>query len=96
MATVSVCIGKAGQLSFGNQPVFVGQVRRETITSSGTAASGNLVANEGDIAQIVCETAVIASGVGAASASNGLECPAATPTYLGLTAGAVVSVIDVA
>lgn len=98
MATAYVSIGKAGAMSSGaSQPVFRGRVRTETVTTSGTAASGALTASTGDIAQIVCATAVIASALttgGAASATNGVYCPAGIPTYLGLSAGDVVSLID--
>jgi hypothetical protein len=96
MASVIVSIGKAGQPSANgfNAPVFLGAVRTETITSSGTAASGALTANEGDIAKVFCATAVIASGEGAASASNGVYVEAGVAGYIGLRRGQTVSVID--
>jgi hypothetical protein len=95
MATVYVSIGHAGAISLqGNMPVFAGLVRAETITSSGTAASGLLEGQTGNIAQIACATAVIASVRGAASATNGLYVPAGVPAYLAMAAGDTISVID--
>lgn len=95
MATVHVSIGKAGALSIGGaMPVFAGAVRSESITSSAAAASGALIAETGDIAQIACDTAVIASCRGAASASNGLYVAAGVPGFLAMAAGDTISVID--
>lgn len=96
MASVKVSIGQANFISAagGLVAVFTGPVRTETITSSGTSASGTLTANKGDIAQISCDTAVIANGEAAASASAGLYIPGGTPGYIGLAPGAVVRVID--
>lgn len=95
MATVHVSMGHVGTPSLqGGVQVFARNVRSETITSSGTAASGALVAQAGQVAQIYCDTAVRASANGAASSSNGLYVPAATTGYLALSAGDTVSVID--
>lgn len=96
MATVHVSIGHVGSPSLhGSVQVFARNVRSEVISSSGTAASGAIAAQSGQIAQIVCATAVMASANGAASAVNGVYVPATVPTYLALSAGDTVSVIDV-
>lgn len=95
MATVHVSLGPVGAHSLAMVPVFAGACRSEAITSSGTAASGALRAKTGDIAQIVCASAVIASVKGAASASNGVYVPANVPTYIAMAEGDAVSVIDV-
>lgn len=97
MATVYVSIGKAGHHSGpgGKQPVWTGAVQSETITSSGTAAAGNLVATDGDIAKIECETDLYATANGTASASNGVYVKAGVAQYIGLAAGQSISVIDV-
>lgn len=97
MATVYVSIGRAGVRSpVGGMPVFEGAISSETITSSGTAASGALSAGgAGFVAQVHCATAVYACTTGTASPTNGAYVPAGTPTYLGIAPGDNVSVIDV-
>lgn len=95
MATVQVSIGRAGARSINAiAPVFAGRVRSETITSSGTAASGLLTAGTGDIAQIYCATALRAATGSTASATNGVYIPAETVVWLGMNAGDTISVID--
>ena len=92
MATVYVTIGPVV-----TRDVFNGALgRSETITSSGTTAQGSLTANRGEIAQIVCATAVYASCNSTAAAATAVYCPANVPTFIGMTEGAKVSVIDVA
>lgn len=95
MATVYVTIGKAGHLSQGRQPVWTGQVRGEVITSSGTSAAGALTANEGDVAKVVCATAVYARSGGTVTPATGVYCAAGVAEYIGMVAGETISVIDV-
>lgn len=97
MATVYVSIGKAGIASTaGAMPCWEGDVSSETITSSGTAASGALEAGgKGFVAKIHCATAVYASTTGTASATNGVYIAAGIPEYIGIKPGDTVSVIDV-
>lgn len=96
MATVKVTIGKLTPLSVPMTPVpiFAGSPATESITSSGTSASGALVAGVEQVAQIYCASAVIANQGAAASASAGLYCPAGVPSYLAMTPGNSVTVID--
>lgn len=90
MASVIVTLG---QIAVPN--VYEGvSCRSETITSSGTAASGALAAAKGDIAQIYCDTAVYARSGATAAASNSVYCQAGVMQYIRMTEGAVVSVID--
>lgn len=96
MATVYVSIGTVGKRA-GNGIVeaFIGdRIRSETITSSGTSASGVLLAQGTQVAQVYCATAVYARQGGTASATNGVYCPANIPTYITLEDGQAVSVID--
>lgn len=95
MASVYVTIGKVGQIGNGQNLVFTGQVRSEVITSSGTSAAGALTANEGDVAQIVCATAVYARSGATVTPATGIYCPAGVPTYIGMVAGEALRVIDV-
>lgn len=96
MATVYVSAGIAGAESSGGGrvPVFAGKVSSETITSSGTAASGSLTLPKGGIFKVVCASAVYASVDGAASATNGVYVQADTAEYIGGAQGATLSVID--
>ena len=95
MATVHVSIGRPGGRSTNATTlVFVGLVRSEDITSSGTAASGALTARTGDVAQIHCDTAVRVATGSVASATNGLYIPAGVVGWIGMNAGDVISVID--
>ena len=68
--------------------------RSETVTTSGTAASGALVANVGQVAMIYCATAVYARSGATVTPATGYYIPAATPTPFFMGAGAVVSLID--
>lgn len=95
MASVYVSIGKVGQSANGQSLVFTGQVRSEVISSSVTSAAGALPANEGDVAQIVCATAVYARTGGTVTPATGVYVPANVPTYLGMVAGTSINVIDV-
>lgn len=93
MATAYVSMGKAGIA--GGIPVFAGNVKSESVTTSGTAASGLLIAPTDDtVAKINCATAVYATGNGTASASNGLRCEAGESNYVGVPKGGTVSIID--
>jgi len=74
--------------------VFAGRMRTETITSSGTNAAGALVAQAGDVAQVYCETAVIANAGAAATASVGVYVPPSYPIYISLSSGQSINVID--
>lgn len=90
MATAYVTIGPVVARN-----VFNGEsCRSETVTTSGTAASGALAAANGDVAQVFCETAVYARSGNTASAATGVFCPAGIVTYLGMTEGDTVSLID--
>ena len=93
MATVYVSIGKAGAAS--NVPVWSGAVASETITSSGTAASGSVESTVPAVAQVVCDTAVYASTTGTASTSNGVYVQAGVAEFIAIQPGETVSVIDV-
>lgn len=96
MATVYVSIGPAGLSSgAGGIPVWRGEVSSETITSSGTAASGSLTAQVDGVAKVTCATAVYASTKGTASATNGVYIGAGAAEYIGMEPGDSVSVIDV-
>jgi hypothetical protein len=91
MATVYVTLGQV--TAYG---VFDGDaVRSETITSSGTSASGALTAvSATEYAQIYCATAVYARSGGTATAATSIYCPPDFPTNIRMTAGDAVSVID--
>lgn len=93
MATVYVTLSQA--MGPNGAPVRRGAGRSETITSSGTAASGALQSQTGDIATIFCATAVYASVVGTASASTGHYIPAGIAVDIAFAeSGKSVSVID--
>ena len=68
--------------------------RSETVTTSGTAASGALTANVGQVALVYCATAVYARSGATVTPATGVFIPGGvqTPFYMG--AGAVVSLID--
>lgn len=90
MAIVRVTIGPAGP-----RDVLDGaQSRSETITSSATAASGTLIAARNEYAQVWCESAIYARSGGAAAAGNAVFVPPSTPTFIIMTEGQPVSVID--
>lgn len=90
MATAYVTLGPGSPYS-----VFHGEdVRSETVTTSGTSASGGLQATVADIAMIWCATAVYARSGGTVSAANGAYCPAGQAQYIRMTAGDTVSLID--
>jgi hypothetical protein len=95
MATVYVTIGKAGHLSEGRQPVWTGQARSEVINSSGTSAAGLLTANTGDVAKIVCATAVYARAGGTVTPATGVYCGPGEAEYIGMVEGQTINVIDV-
>ena len=90
MATAYVTLGPGSPYS-----VFHGEnVRSETVTTSGTAASGALTAAANDIAMIFCATAVYARSGGTVTAATGAYCPAGQAQYIRMTEGDVVSLID--
>lgn len=92
MAAVNVSIG---QTANDGRPIFHGRVRGETITSSGTAASGSLTAGPKDVARIDCASALRVTADGTtASASNGLYVPAGVSVDIGMDSGKTLSVID--
>ena len=91
MATAYVTLGPGSAYN-----VFHGEsVRSEAVTTSGTAASGALSATDGDIAQIVCATAVYARSGGTVTVATGMYCPANVPVFMRMTPGDAVSLIDV-
>ena len=95
MASVYVSIGQAGHVSNGAQPVFSGPVATEVITSSGTNAEGSLVASQGSVAKINCETAIYVTSGAAASTSAGQYLAAGETGWIGMRAGDKINVIDV-
>lgn len=68
--------------------------RSETVTTSGTAASGALLAGPSDIAQIFCATAVYARSGGTVTPATGIFCPGGIATFMRMTHGDPVSLID--
>ena len=90
MATAIITFGSGSPYS-----VFHGEsVRSETVTTSGTSASGALTATVADIAMIWCATAVYARSGGTVSAAIAAYCPAGLPQNIRMTEGDVVSLID--
>lgn len=93
MATVHASYGKARAID--GVSIWQGTGRTETITSSGTAASGALTANGNEIVKVSCATAIIVSADGAsASSSHGTYVDAGIPEYFALGDGFAISVID--
>lgn len=90
MATVYVTMAYVNS----RPEVFSGTGRTETITSSGTAASGSLQPGPGEVAQIFCDSAVIVNVNGTATATAGIYCPAGQQTFIRVPSGKTVSVID--
>ena len=75
--------------------VFSGEDgRSETVTTSGTAALGTLFAGSGDVAAVFCVTPVYARSGNTASSTNAVYCPGGLVTYIGMTEGDRVSLID--
>lgn len=94
MATVYVTAAPAGQKQ---TDISFGPARSETITSSGTAAQGSLVAKSQEAFTIFVSTAVYAQ-VGpnpTASPTAGYYVPAGVPKDIMASKGDIVSVIDV-
>lgn len=90
MATAYVTLGPVE-----TRDVFNGKsARSETITTSGTAASGALIATVGDIAQVFCVTAVYARSGSPATGATSVFCPGGVSTFIRMTSGDVVSLID--
>lgn len=91
MATAYVTLGPGSAYN-----VFHGEnVRSEAVSTSGTAASGALTAAAGDIAQVFCATAVYARSGNTVTVATGCYCPAGIPTFIRMTPGDAVSLIDV-
>lgn len=90
MATAYVTIG-----TVVTRDIFNGaDARSEIITTSAAASNGALIAIVGQVAMIVCATPLYAKSGPGVTAINGVYVPADTPTYIGMTAGAAVSLID--
>ena len=92
MATVYVTFAQPDSL-----PILAGSSgRSETITSSGTTASGALTANSGDVVQVFCATTVIAraGATPTAALATGIVCPAGVPTFLRVQLYDKIAVID--
>lgn len=90
MATAYVTISEVV-----TRDVFRGDAARsETVTTSGTSASGALVAGANQVAMVFCATAVYARSGGTAAAATSVFCPASVPTYFAMSEGGVVSLID--
>lgn len=92
MATAYVSIGKAGAAN--GIEVFAGAVESETVTTSGTAASGSLSPSVPSVAKVVLGAAGYVSTTGTASATSGVYCAADTAEYIAILPGANVSIID--
>lgn len=91
MATAYVTLGPGSAYN-----VFHGEdCRSETVSTSGTAASGALVAAQNDIAQIWCATAVYARSGNTVTPATGVFCPAGLMQFIRMTPGDTVSLIDV-
>jgi hypothetical protein len=90
MATAYVTIGPVVARN-----VFEGKLSRsETVTTSGVAANGAIVAAAGEVAQVFCATAVYARSGNSASTTNGVFCPGGVPNCIAMTEGDVISLID--
>ena len=90
MATAYVTIGPVW-----TRDVFLGIGNRsETIATSAASARGNLVAEAGQFAQIVCQDGVYATTAPTATTSNGIYCAPGVPTYIALQGGDRVALID--
>jgi hypothetical protein len=68
--------------------------RSETVSTSGASASGALVAGANQYAQIFCATAVYARSGGTATVATSVFCPGGVPTYIAMTEGSAVALID--
>lgn len=89
MATVYVTIGPAV-----TRDILDGaECRSETVTTSGTAASGALTANLNDVAMVFSDTAHYARSGGTVTAATGIFCPANIPQYFRMTEGTTISLI---
>lgn len=95
MASVYVTLGRTGNAGSNQALAYYGQVRSEVITSSGTSANGSLAANEGEVAQVFCASAVYVRSGATVTPATGLYVPAGVPTYIGMVAGETLRVIDV-
>jgi len=75
--------------------VFNGaSARTEIVATAGTAVSGALVAARGDIAGIYCAAPLYARSGATAAAANSVYCPADVTTYISMTEGSVISLVD--
>jgi hypothetical protein len=96
MATVYVTRGRAPATSkFGPAQVLAPPFGGETITSSGTAASGALTGGAGIFVAVYCATAIYARPDGTASATTGRYIPAGVVVEIPLGTSQTLSVIDV-
>ena len=98
MATVYVSLGQVGATGIHDAvDVYTsGSLRSETVTSSGTTASGALVAVKRDMAQVYCTTGVYAKA-GASptcTAATAVYCPGGIPTYIAMQEGDKIAVLD--
>ena len=71
--------------------------KSETVTSSGTSASGGITCRNGDVVQVFCATsvAVTAGTTPTATLAGGIVAPAGTTIYLRPKEGDKIAVIDV-
>jgi hypothetical protein len=87
MATAYVTIG-----TVVTRDIFNGiDARSEVVTTSGAAANGAIVARVGQAAQVLCATHVYARS---GTLTNGIYCPANVPTFIAMTEGQAISIID--
>lgn len=68
----------------------------ETVTTSGTSASGTKRARAYDVCQVWCATTVaaVAGVTPTATVAAGIICPAGVPTFIHVAEGDVVALID--
>jgi len=90
MATAYVTIGDVDRYN-----IIDGRTARsETVTTSGTAASGALVSTVGQVALINCATAVYARSGGTVTAATGAYVQAGVEKAVYMGAGQTISLID--
>jgi hypothetical protein len=90
MATAYVTIG-----TVVTRDIFNGiDARSEAVTTSAAAANGGIIARVGQAAQVLCATHVYAKSGTGITLTNGIYCPANVPTFIAMTEGQAISIID--
>lgn len=98
MATAYVTFCGAGRRTTnGVTDVACPPFRSETITTSAVTAPGSLIARQGEVALIRCETAVYANvaPTPTAAPATAIYCPAGETVAVALQKGDKVALIDV-